>query len=243
MVKAGRKKLSPLLRLEGLTKRAVYALFFLFLLYFYTYINRWMGQYPERWQPVEIWLDAYLPFVPSMVLLYISWYFQLLVYGLYFFFRRGEGGRDFFLHLMQLCFCFQLVSDAIFLLWPTTVSRTAWQALPPIWQPFFDFLSHNDFPINCLPSNHVGLSLLFAYGLHLCLRARRGQLSKEASRRRLLGWLQALSLVWTFLICLSTLLIRQHALLDVLSAALLVLLLLGGEGRRKVSLAQLAQAA
>lgn len=146
--------------------------------------------------------EKHVPFVPELVVPY--WSLDLLFVGAFFLpSSRAElsilGTRVFTLITLS-CLCF--------LLWPLNFDLP--RPMPPGWTaPWFRLLHANDLPYNLAPSLHIGLRCLFwiTYGRHL-----RGLL------RTVARW-------WFITIGLSTLLVWQHHLMDVVTGFLMAYLI------------------
>ena len=139
-----------------------------------------------------------VPFVPELIVPY--WSLDLLFIGAFFLPRtRAElsllGTRVFALITLS-CVCF--------LLWPLRFDLP--RPMPTGWtEPWFRLLHANDLPYNLAPSAHIGLRCLFwiTYGRHLR------------------GWLRSAMRWWFILIGVSTLLVWQHHLMDVVTGFLM----------------------
>jgi membrane-associated phospholipid phosphatase len=142
-------------------------------------------------------IDAAVPFVPHTVWIYVSEYLYFVV--IYLSFRETVNLNRF----VYAFFSFLVGCVLIFWLWPTTISRDLFplpDALDPLTSFVLTALRRVDTPANCSPSFHVGSVYLSCF-----LVAGEG-------RRKL-----AFFLVWATAISLSTLTVKQHYLVDVIS--------------------------
>lgn len=145
------------------------------------------------------WLDRSLPFVPAAMLVYVS-HFVFLPGCLLLI--RGERA---FGRTVGAVLAGSALSNVFFALCPTTLPRPP---APEGWTaPLFAFIAAVDRPVNCFPSQHVGLAVVAAWGL-------RKDGHPWATR----------ALAWSGAIALSTVLVRQHYAADVLGGLALAAL-------------------
>lgn len=143
-------------------------------------------------------VDASLPFVPAFALPYSLWYpFLFVVFALVL--RKDR--REYFRLLLAFCLGL-LLSNLVFLLFQTTVPR------PEIGSDGFfhglvSFIYTNDQPYNCFPSVHVLTSALMVYGSRVLSRAAKIPIFVVAAS-----------------IIVSTVMIKQHVIADVLAGLL-----------------------
>lgn len=142
-------------------------------------------------------IDVAVPFVPQTVWLYVSEYLYFVV--VYFSFRD-------ILNLNRFIYAFFSILVAcvlVFWLWPTTISRGLFplpKNLDPLTWMVLTALRRVDSPANCFPSFHVGSVYLSCF------------LLSNEGRRKFLFFL-----VWATAIALSTLTVKQHYFVDVVS--------------------------
>ena len=180
---------------------------FLFLLFFFlTSIFNLLEQVvvPQYW--ISCRLDYLLPFVPVFVIPYVFWFFYV---GAGLVFLCVWDKKVFVPTILLLC-AGMGIAVALYAIFPHG------QPLRPhitSTDPFSLFIRNviyaNDTNTNCLPSIHVLNQLAVHIGL--CR-------SKYFKNRR---WFKGISLVVTILVCASTVLIKQHSVLDVFLALVL----------------------
>lgn len=146
--------------------------------------------------------DALFPFLPWTILIYDGFNFWcLIIYWEVAQRERWEADRFF---------CSQLLAKAIsflfFVLLPTDIIRPQLKG-SSIWIDLLRHLYRVDTPDNLFPSIHCVL------GWH-CWIAVRG-------KKNLPLWFRGASLLMAFAVCLSTLTVRQHVMLDVFAGVLL----------------------
>jgi len=142
-------------------------------------------------------IDVAVPFVPQTVWLYVSEYLYAAV--IYCSYRDTLNLNK----AVYAVFSLLVTCVLVFWLWPTTISREMFpppENLDPVTALVFTTLRRVDSPANCFPSFHVGSVFLACF--ILC----------NESRRKFLFFL-----AWATAISLSTLTVKQHYLVDVVS--------------------------
>lgn len=157
-------------------------------------------------------LDDKIPFCEFFIIPYLLWFAYILVVGLYLFFTTS---RDFYRFCIFL-FGGMSLSLLVCTLWPNG------QALRPelsqlgrdnILLRLVGYLYETDTPTNVFPSIHVLNSI------GACIAVFRNNVLKQ---KRPLCIATALLTVF---ICCSTVLLKQHSVLDVLGGSVLALLM------------------
>lgn len=150
-----------------------------------------------EWQPFDSWI----PFVPWMVWPYVFWYltvaFALIWTG---FVDAGEFRR-----LAMFLYLGMTSAYVVYLLFPNGQNlRPGWETLGSGWDfAILRWIYTNDTPTNCNPSIHV----LDAMAVWIAL-----------SRDRILGarrWFQVGLTVTSIAIIASTVMVKQHSIVDV----------------------------
>ncbi|MBP2001631.1 hypothetical protein J2Z69_002676 [Paenibacillus shirakamiensis] len=169
-----------------------------FMSIFYTLLNEDSGKAQMLYSPV----DAWLPFIPGMVIPYILWYPFIFVAMTYICFKdRSVYYR--ILITMNICL---VICYVIYYQFQTTVPRPF--ISPTSWSRRLVLsLYQRDEPFNCFPSIHA---------LHSYLIMRAAWASKQIGKRA--KWVISLC---SSTIILSTFLIKQHVIYDAISSALL----------------------
>jgi membrane-associated phospholipid phosphatase len=147
-------------------------------------------------------IDDFIPFCPAFVIPYLSWFIYMAIVLLYYLKRSRE---DF-------------VRAGLFILSGMSLSMLCYTLFPfgnqlrpaltgdGLVLRIMRFVYDSDPPINCLPSIHV----LNTMGIYFSILHS----PKFASMKKL-KWASAFL---TVLICLSTVLIKQHSAADVIAA-------------------------
>ena len=141
-------------------------------------------------------LDDYIPFMPHSVYIYVFGYLLLLLYPIFF-----VDGKEVFSTLVRGILWITITTGLIYLVFPTSMSRPD---LPVVDQTtyFLEILHKIDPPHNSFPSLHVSLATFIGVYLH-----------KN-------GLLKNYPLVVALLVNLSTMLTKQHAIVDVIGGLL-----------------------
>lgn len=169
---------------------------------FYTRLNHDHGQVHNLMTD----LDHAIPFVPIFILPYVIWYaFIVIMLATFCAKDRGLYYRTLFTQCLGLIACFIIYS-----VFQTTVPRPEIPVEGMLYR-VVNWVYSTDNPYNCFPSVHVLTSYLMIKGTNAC-----PGLPKPA---KILAKLCAVSII------VSTLFVKQHALLDIAAAVLLVELL------------------
>lgn len=164
---------------------------YLSLTVLYQLTNRPFGLVRILYQP----LDDMIPFIPGFILVYHSWY-PFIIAGMIAVFVRSE--RDFRLLLGHLVIA-QALALLIFILFQTQVIRPEVTGTD-IWSMLVIKTYEIDQPYNGFPSIHVLSSLIVAW-----------HFGKAYGEKR---WIGLLYWMYSGLIILSTLFVKQHMVWD-----------------------------
>lgn len=154
-----------------------------------------MGDVPSHYVALDI--DALIPLREEWVVVYVLtfpfWLMGLVLIG------RQDEPRCY--RMAAGAIIAELICCAFFVFYPTIVERPVLCVDDPFsWA--LSIIYTTDTPTNCLPSMHC----LFAY---LVFRQSLGAPRAPTSLRVFSG-------VFAFLVCLSTLFVKQHVVLDVI---------------------------
>ncbi len=181
------------------------------LLYFPFYIA-WFFLLANReevvWHYIESPLDAYIPFLEVFSIPYYLWFAFVPGIMIYFFFRSKEA----FCRSAVMLFSGMTLSLIAFTVYPTAIN----------FRPELTLLGRNNFCMRLVefmyetdPGTNVFPSIHCFNSLALMISVREEQCSKN------IAWLRIGSTVLTVLICLSTVLIKQHSVIDVAGAVVM----------------------
>ena len=145
-------------------------------------------------------LDERIPVVPGFIYIYCSWFLMLVLVPLALY--RADPVTA--LRYLLADVFDQFISFAVFMLYPTTFDRPAPAGKGLTHLLFRIVYGANHRFLNCIPSVHCSASMLFI------LAALRCPL--------LPGWQLAAIAIMALLIIVSTVLVKQHMLIDVLTA-------------------------
>lgn len=169
----------------------------------------WGFQYVEQAVPVAkhimyVSADDYIPFVPLSIYPYLFWYFYIAAAIAYTGFANPKG----FVQLMLFLYIGMGVSYGIYLLFPNGQNlRPALASLGEGWHhDLIRWLYRVDTPTNSNPSMHV----IDSMAVYLALSR-----DQWLSGRRVF---QSVNLGLNLVIIASTLLVKQHSVIDVICA-------------------------
>ncbi len=158
-------------------------------------------------------LDDYIPFCEYFVIFYLAWFPYLLGAVLFFFLRGAKSvseKREFYEFALLLISGLTL-SLLIYVFWPSTLNlRPEVYPHDNLFTALCKALQTIDTPSNVCPSMHVYSSA----AVHICIR--------KHSYFRNRKWIQHGSLILVLFICLSTMFIKQHSVIDVIAALLMI---------------------
>ncbi len=149
---------------------------------------------------VDLWLavDGMIPFWPASMIVYQSFFIGLIAAAV-------VCGPEEFLTLLAAVLLANLVCYAGFVAFTAHYPRPDPALIEsPFWSDFYADLFEQDAPGNTFPSIHVAVTLLVAMRMRL-------------------RWGGALWLVWGALVCVSTLTVKQHFVVDVLGGIVVAL--------------------
>lgn len=162
----------------------------------------WLTSQRSVTYPLYLESELSIPFVPEFFWLYSSMYVLFMLPP--FFLNRVQ-----LIQLGKRLILATVVSGVIFLLIPTELGFKRIMPVDSTYSTHFENLFIIDLPHNMVPSLHVVFSTILVLSILKNLHTFR-------SKSLLWGWL--------ILICLSTLLVHQHHLLDVITGLLIAVL-------------------
>ncbi|HBM80770.1 MAG: phosphatase PAP2 family protein [Clostridiales bacterium] len=156
-------------------------------------------------------LDSHIPFVKEFVIPYLSWYILMIGAFIYLGF---ESKKDFY-RLLWLLSSGMFISCTIYLIFPNAQNLRPKIVGKDLFSYMIAYIYSVDTPTNVCPSIHVYNSISVYIALVNCEK-----LQDKYSLKLLL-------LLWVLSICASTVLIKQHSILDVIWGTVLALVLYG----------------
>lgn len=149
-------------------------------------------------------IDHSVPFLPIFVLPYIFWYIFVICSIIYLCFKdRPNYYRTVSALNLSLIVCY-----IIYFVYQTTVPRPDISGHDSLFIPLIQIIYTMDKPFNCFPSIHVVQAYVVMKGIHQSIHIPRG--IKFATN------------VIGLLIIASTVFLKQHVILDIIGAVLVV---------------------
>jgi membrane-associated phospholipid phosphatase len=187
---------------------AILSYFFIYMIWF-TYLEKTVT---TKFTPVYSKLDDLIPFNEWFIIPYLLWFVYIFVTVAYFFLTSKS---DYY-HCCAYLFIGMTICLIIYTIWPNghylrvnldTLGRS---------NICIDMLSHIyqvDTATNVFPSIHVFNSIGAFIAIH------------KSERLRNIKWLQWSAFLLTVLICMSTVFLKQHSILDVFGGIALSLIM------------------
>lgn len=182
--------------------------FFIYMIWF-TYLERTVT---TDFTAVHSRLDKYIPFMEIFVIPYFIWFIFIFLTVSYFFLTSK---RDFY-KCCAFLFTGMTICLIIYTIWPNghylranlnTLGRSN------IFTNILGRLYSFDTATNVFPSIHVYNSI----GAMIAIR--------RSERLRNIKWLQVSTFILTVLICMSTVFLKQHSILDVFGGIILSIIM------------------
>lgn len=180
-------------------KHLLVLLYYIVLLNWYNYCERHLV---PKYNTVSR-IDKYIPFVKVFVVPYLFWFVYIIATIVYL----GFKSRHDFLKVCLFMFTGMTICYTLYMVFPN------WQSLRPavhgndIFSVLIRYIYRTDTPSDVNPSIHV----LNAIGIHSAIVHYVNEVNGKK-------WVKNTSLICMILIICSTMLIKQHAVYDVLSA-------------------------
>lgn len=157
----------------------------------------------KDYQVIHVAIDDYIPFCELFVVPYFLWFAYVALTVLYFFFKDKDDYYRTCIFLFTGMTVFLLIST----LFPNGQHlRPSVMPRDNIFTQLISYLYQTDTPTNLWPSIHVYNSL----GAHFAIIKSQKLADKK--------WIRAGSLLLSTSIILSTMLIKQHSVFDVVTA-------------------------
>lgn len=164
---------------------------------------------PETATVIHCKIDDYIPFCEYFVIPYLLWFFYVPAIVLFLM----KHDIPSFWRLTVSMFAGNLFCLLLYAVFPNTVLPKESVVDSNIFCQIVNFVYSNDTPTNVCPSLHV----LDTLAAHIAFTK-----SKCLSNKFLL---KALSFVFAVLVCISTVTLKQHSIIDVIAAFALMFLL------------------
>lgn len=157
----------------------------------------------------DTWIDQYIPFCEYFVIAYLLWFVFIALGFAYFIFIDQSG-------IQRTCFYLFVgmsVSLIIYLIFPNGQNLRVILNNDNLFQVLVSFIYSIDTPTNVCPSLHVYNSIMMCMSL----------LKSEKIKKRV--YVSGLIIISALLISMSTVMIKQHAFIDVIAAIILSLII------------------
>lgn len=190
--------------MQSLFQKYRHALWFLLFgaLSAFYFVSQHLGL---RYHVVHLPLDDWLPFWPGFIVFYVLWYFYVPGCMLWACLRA----KDVFCRQAAALFSGAFLCVAMFVLYPTCIDFRPAAEGAGVFRALCRLIYANDAPVNVFPSLHCYEALV----LHL--------VTFRAPPLRAHKALRLASFALVVLICLSTLLIKQHSAADLIAGCAL----------------------
>lgn len=181
----------------------------LVLLYFFPYMI-WFSALEKtvthNYTPVHIWLDNIIPFNEFFIIPYLLWFVYIGTTIVYFFFTSKEE----FYKVCAYLFIGMTISLIIYTVWPNgqDLRPTAFKR-DNIFVDIVKMIYSYDTHTNVFPSIHVFNSI----GAHIAIVSSNSLKDNKPVKRG--------SFILAVLICLSTVFLKQHSVMDGFGAVIL----------------------
>jgi len=162
-----------------------------------------VGKY-DMYSPI----DDFIPFIPVFVVPYFMWYLFIIAVGVYFLLKSKEDLRKTFLSI-NISMVLTLI---IYLLFPSYQSLRPLSYGGDIFSQWVKFLQAGDSSSCVCPSLHVSVCITLFLGVASCVPLKRK------------AGMKILAFILTVFICSSTVLIKQHSIVDVEAGVLMSVL-------------------
>lgn len=181
---------------------------FLVYLPLYLYCFNWLEARDNvPFTDIHCFVDDWIPFQEIFVIPYMLWFFYVAAVIIYLYFQR-EHLEDYY-HCIITLLLGMSTCLLIYYLFPNEQNvRPAHFAHPNIFTDIVSFIYASDTKTNVLPSIHVYNSV----AIHVALATSHNFRNRKA-------WKNA-SLILCVLICFSTMFLKQHSFLDVITGLL-----------------------
>lgn len=182
-----------------------------FILYFpiYLYCFCWLEARDDvSFTTIHCFVDDWIPFMEIFIIPYLLWFLYVVVVLMYLYLQK-QHLEDYY-HCVVVLILGMSTCLLIYYLFPNAQNmRPTEFAHPNVFTDIISFIYESDTDTNVLPSIHV----FNAVAIH-------GAFSTSYYFRNRRKWKLA-SLILCILICLSTMFLKQHSFLDVITAVML----------------------
>jgi len=186
-------------------KHFLYLSYYLVIYYLYIYTEK-ITQ-PKYF--MHSILDNYIPFVKVMVIPYLFWYVYIIAALIYF----GLTSKEDFYKLSTFMFVGMTICFFIYIIFPNGQNLRPYISGNDVFSNLIRHIYTTDTPTNSAPSMHV----LDSIAVHSAI------ISCEKLKNR--KWIRFSSLITMLFIIASTVMIKQHSIIDVVYGIILSLVI------------------
>ncbi|MFA7674153.1 MAG: hypothetical protein WCY62_09925 [Clostridia bacterium] len=156
--------------------------------------------------PIKSRFDDRIPFIPQFIFAYVSWFLFLASMPIILYFYYDTV---FAIYVMAL-FIEEIIAGIVFIVYPTTFDRPEPVGKGPAIWVVKAVYKNDSKTLSCLPSLHCGIATLFILGSLSCPDMPL--------------WLKVIIVTVSVLIIQSTVFVKQHMIIDMVTAIPLSLL-------------------
>lgn len=142
-------------------------------------------------------IDNNIPFITWFSIIYLGCY----LFWVFNYMLAGRVNKEHFYKFITNIFLGYLISGFIFCIFPTYIERPSLDDIHGFGKFFVTYVYNSDTPVNLFPSMHCQISWYCYIGI-------RG-------KKEIPTWYQYASLVMAILVCISTVVIKQHFFVDI----------------------------
>ncbi len=154
-------------------------------------------------------IDDIIPFCEYFIVPYLLWF--LYVPGILFYLVSAD--RDTFWKMVKMMFVGNMLCLLIYALFPNGVHTKHYIPSDNIFSHIVNIVYYTDTPTNVCPSIHV----FDALSAHIALSRSRNVKNKPLIKNA--------SCIFLILVCISTVTLKQHSIIDVLAAFILMFIM------------------
>lgn len=175
-------------------------MYFVLVIFFMIVNNLNLGGYN-----ISSKIDYMIPFIPIFVIPYFSWFIFIAATGIIFLLKSRDDLRKTFLSI-NIC---MVIGILIYIIFPNYQSLRPTTYASDFFSQWVKLLQNGDSPSSVCPSLHVAVSICLYTGVinSVCFKNKPK--------------IKFFTLVLTILICISTMFIKQHSVVDVAYGILL----------------------
>lgn len=142
-------------------------------------------------------LDSKIPILPWFAFIYVGCY----LFWAFNYMMVGRVNKEHFYRFISNIFLGYIISGLIFCIFPTFIVRPDLSEIQGLGKSVVAYVYNSDTPVNLFPSMHCQISWYCYLGIR-----KQKEIAKSY---------QYFSLIMAILVCISTVVIRQHYVVDI----------------------------